>query len=1327
MGKIVKLRLIWFFCIILISALSVKKQPSLKVLNQSVIFAAKLQPQIPHNQPQASKEREKKNKTIDPQRLQDLFLGGMIFGTVMIAIGYQSLKVRSFGYQQQTEKALRESEARYRAIIEDQTELICRFLPNGTLTFVNNAYCRYFQKEPSKLINQTFFPLIPEEDQEKVTRNLASITPNHPIITHEHRIILNNQIYWHQWTNRGIFNAEGKIIEYQAVGRDITPLKEAEAKIQTLNLELEQRVIIRTQEVEQNLQKLQIKEAALRNSETRYQRLVEASPAILYEYSNQRGGIFYSAHVVKILGYSLPYLARHPFLWSNSIHPEDLERIEPAVQDYYQQGTDFEVEYRIQDAKGKWHWFYDRSIGRRKIDNEIIIEGIAIDITAHKESQIALEKAHRQLTFHVENTPLAVIEWDAECKVKYWSSQAKRIFGWDAEEVQGLHWSEWNFVPETDLKAVTQIITDLIIHKKTRNFHSNRNYTKDGRIIDCEWYNSILLDETGQLISILSLVLDISDRKEIEIIIEQQKELLQTIVDHMPVMINFFDAERQLQWVNKAWEKTLGWKLEEIKNYNFLAECYPDPQDYQNVIDFIRAAEGVWQDFRIKLRDGRTIDASWANVRLSDGSLMGIGQDITERKQMEAALKESEAKYRLLFEANPNPLWVYDIETLKFLEVNNAAIFQYGYSREEFLNMTILDIRPSEDIPKVFESLKSVRPNFNNHYNHGLWRHRKRNGEIIDVEILSQKILFQNRPARMTMANNITARLKAEKALSESEERFRRAITDAPFPIIIHAEDGEVIQINRTWTELSGYTHAEIPTISDWTEKVYGERQEIVKGIIEQLYDINSRVDEGEFLIKDAKGQERIWNFSSAPLGRLPDGRRLVISMALDITERKKAEERLRYDALHDSVTGLPNRVSLIKQVERCLKKAIEQSDYLFAVLFVDLDRFKVVNDSLGHLVGDQLLIAIAYTLENCIQNQGIVSRLGGDEFIILLNNIQDLQEAVKVADDICTTLKSPFTINGQVFFITASIGITFNSSPNLKAIDLLRNADLAMYRAKENGKARYAIFDPEMHVKISRQLNLENSLRVALERQEFLLHYQPIISLQTLTLIGFEALVRWQHPEQGLISPNEFIPIAEETGLIVPLGEWVLVESCRQLKAWQNEFSHLNSLQMSVNLSSRQLQQLDLIQTIDSILTRTGLAGRYLKLEITESLLMQNPEMASHTLHQLQEKQISISIDDFGTGYSSLSYLHRLPVNTLKIDRSFVNRMNQDQENLDIVEAIINLAHHLKIDVIAEGVETQDNFTKLKELGCEFGQGYFFSRPMNAENIKHYLQERVP
>lgn len=1334
MGKIIQLKLVGFFYLILVSTLLIYERPIHRVVSQlEASLSTKSQLHTPIQLTPTTVESPKNNQTINYQELPSFIIGSVIMFSLINGILYYFFKQRSHSREQQKEQALRESEERYQAIVEDQTDLICRFLPDGKLTFVNNAYCRYFQKERAELINQIFFPFIPEEDREKVKQNLHSICLEQPIVTHEHRVILNNQTYWHQWTNRGIFDRKGKIIEYQAVGRDITQLKVAESEIRSLNLELEQKIQLRTQEIEQNLLKLQNKEAALKNSETRYQRLVEASPAILYEFSNQRGGIYYSAHVVRVLGYSVEYLSRHPWLWRNSIHPDDLKQIAPIVQKFYEQGIDFEVEYRVRDANGEWHWFLDRSIGRIINEQEIIIEGIAIDITDYKESKLALEKAHQQLSFHVENTPLVVIEWDQNCKVKHWSNQAEKLFGWKAEEVIGLHWNEWNFVYEADQQIVDKTVSDLIINKKPSNFLSNRNYTKDGKVIDCEWYNSNLLDASGHLVSILSLVLDVSDRKKKEKIIQQQKELLQTIVDHLPVMINFFDSKHNFQWVNQAWEKTIGYQLEEIKNLNFIAECYPDPNDYQKVMSVIQSADGVWQDYKTRIRDGSFIDTTWVNVRLSDGSIMGIGQDITNRKKMEAALKESEAKYRLLFTANPNPLWVFDLETLAFLEVNEAAILHYGYSREEFLSMTILEIRPSDEIPRLIESLQEVRPKLEHHTNYGLWRHKKRNGEIIDVEILGQEILFEGRPAEMIMATDVTERLKTQNALLESEERFRRAITEAPLPIIIHAEDGEVIQINQTWTELSGYTHAEIPTIADWTEKAYGERKEDIRGIIEQLYKIERRIDEGEFVIKDATSQERIWNFSSAPLGKLPDGRRLVISMALDITvakhreaARKKAEQRLRYDALHDSVTGLPNRVFLMEQVERSLQQAQEHPDYLFAILFIDLDRFKMVNDSLGHLIGDQLLVAIAYTLKNCIAHQGIVSRLGGDEFIILLENLQETQDAVKVAQQICQALEAPFIVNGQAFFITASIGITFNSSVHLKAIDLLRNADLAMYRAKENGKARYAVFEPEMHAKISRQLTLENHLRVALERQEFLLHYQPIISLETQTLIGFEALIRWQHPEQGLVSPSEFIPIAEETGLIVPLGKWVLIESCRQLKAWQRQFPNFNSLKMSVNLSSRQLQQFDLSETIDEVLARTGLSGNCLKLEITESLLMQNPENSIETLLKLQERQIEISIDDFGTGYSSLSYLHHLPVNTLKIDRSFVSRMDQDQENLDIVEAIINLAHHLRIDVVAEGIETTEQLRKLKILGCESGQGYLFSAPMNAQNIQHYLSNQI-
>jgi diguanylate cyclase (GGDEF)-like protein/PAS domain S-box-containing protein len=577
----------------------------------------------------------------------------------------------------------------------------------------------------------------------------------------------------------------------------------------------------------------------------------------------------------------------------------------------------------------------------------------------------------------------------------------------------------------------------------------------------------------------------------------------------------------------------------------------------------------------------------------------------------------------------------------------------------------------------------------------------------------------------------------------ESEERFWRAIVHSPLPTMLHAEDGEVIAINRVWTQLTGYEHRDIPTIELWTEKAYGEKKAPVQAGIgsvvpaepDRLYQLNDKIREGEFVIRAKNGRYRIWDFSSAPLGRLPDGRRTVLSMALDVTERVSAEERLRHNSRHDALTGLPNRVMLMERVEEAVQRARLDPNYRFAVLFIDLDRFKTINDSLGHLVGDRLLMALAEKLRERVTGKNAIARLGGDEFIALADRLQNYQEAIDLAEDIARELQTSFSIEGQEFYLSASIGIAFNTDANQMGTDILRNADLAMYEAKARGKARHAVFDPAMHRRANRLWELETNLRRALEKYtesastpsgEFVVHYQPIVSLVDGKLMGFEALARWFHPSHGPISPAEFIPVAEETGLIVPLGCWILQEACAQLQRWREEFGLGDGVKMSVNLSSAQIQQTDLIEQIDRILETTGLDGDCLKLEITESILMENTEIANDILSRLRARRIGISIDDFGTGYSSLSYLHRLPVDTLKIDRSFVRRMNEDRENRGIVEAVITLARHLGMNVVAEGIETREQLDRLTSLHCGYGQGYFFAKPLDRAAIGAYLRGSV-
>jgi diguanylate cyclase (GGDEF)-like protein len=440
-----------------------------------------------------------------------------------------------------------------------------------------------------------------------------------------------------------------------------------------------------------------------------------------------------------------------------------------------------------------------------------------------------------------------------------------------------------------------------------------------------------------------------------------------------------------------------------------------------------------------------------------------------------------------------------------------------------------------------------------------------------------------------------------------------------------------------------------------------------------------------------------------------------------EIAERQQVQEKLLYDALHDTLTGLPNRVLFIDRVETILRKTKRYPQYRFAILFLDLDRFKLVNDSLGHLVGDQLLIAIAELLKGCLRTTDTIARMGGDEFTILLDDVQDVTEVTIIAERIHAKLLKSIKIAGKTVFTSASIGIVMSSPTYTNVADLLRDADIAMYRAKEGGRACYALFNQTMYEQALQRLQIENDLRQALELQQFCIYYQPIICLASGHLAGFEALIRWQHPTLGFLSPGDFLPVAEDTGLIMPIGKWVLFEACRQLRQWQLQ-SPL-PLKVAVNLTSKEIQTPRLLENIDRVLAETGLDGSSLRIEITESMLMDRREATMNVLSQIRARQIQLSIDDFGQGYSSLSYLHRLPVNTLKIDRSFTSQMTCDHENFAIVHTIMTLAHTLKMDVVAEGVETAQQFTQLKTLGCEFGQGYFFARPLDCAAATAMIQ----
>jgi len=543
----------------------------------------------------------------------------------------------------------------------------------------------------------------------------------------------------------------------------------------------------------------------------------------------------------------------------------------------------------------------------------------------------------------------------------------------------------------------------------------------------------------------------------------------------------------------------------------------------------------------------------------------------------------------------------------------------------------------------------------------------------------------------------------------------------------VDATNFRVLFISHRVEEVLGYPVEQWLSVPNfWIDHIHPEDQDRIRAVYRvELLSQPEKVLEYRLMATDGRV---IWFRDQIQSITDENGNpKLLRGVMVDITDRILIEQQLLHNAFHDALTGLSNRALLMERLNHLLAAAERQQDCLFAVLFLDFDRFKVINDSLGHLNGDRLLVAIAQRLQAHLRPGDTIARLGGDEFVILVEGLQTPDQVIQVAQRIQADLAQPFNISGHEIFVTTSMGIALNTLPYQRAEELLRDADTAMYHAKAQGKACYKVFDASMHSRAVTLLQLENDLRRAIERQEFQLHYQPIVSLETSKIVGFEALIRWQHPEKGLISPVAFIPVAEETGLIYAVGTWVLQTACQQMQAWNQSTATGSPLVMSVNLSSKQFAQPDLVDKISDILRETGLRARQLRIEITESVIMENADAAIAMLEQLRRLGVQLAIDDFGTGYSSLGYLHRFPVNVLKIDRSFVSPIGgaetEDQQiSTSIVRTIVNLAHNIGMSVTAEGIETVDQLAFLRELCCENGQGYLFSKPLDAQAAQAFI-----
>lgn len=690
-------------------------------------------------------------------------------------------------------------------------------------------------------------------------------------------------------------------------------------------------------------------------------------------------------------------------------------------------------------------------------------------------------------------------------------------------------------------------------------------------------------------------------------------------------------------------------------------------------------------------------------------------------------LQESEEKFRYFAENSDAVLWIFDRFQRRFVYISPACRDLWGCDESTLFRQArqlLRHILP-EDRRRVLNAWRQIGET---HTYVVDYRTVHADGAVRWIR--DHAFLLENGQSQSPwfggIAEDITERKNVEQALAKSEAQYRLLAENMSDLVCLHRPEGEYLYVSSSVQLLLGYqpnwligrNHFELIHPDD-RDRIDHETQQIRDGTAVTLtYRIRRRIGDYRWFETIARG---VFN-NEGEIFQLQTTSR-------DVTEKMRMQRQLEHDAFHDALTGLPNRNLLMERLNFAIERIHNRQYYQFAVLFLDLDHFKIINDSLGHLAGDEVLIDISQRLQKMVRPTDLIARLGGDEFVILIEKITGLHEVIELVDRIFEQFRLPVIVGTQQTFIGSSIGIVVGTIRYSKPMDLIRDADTAMYRAKEKGRSCYEVFDPAMHVQALARLELETDLRRAIEDEELFVCYQPITKFDTHQIRSFEALVRWQHPQRGIVSPAAFIPVAEETQLIIPMSIWLLKEVGQQIKAWQQNPAFprelTESLRISVNISVVHLKHHQFIEQIDRVLHDLELSGKHFIFEITESILIQDVSDIIQIFRCLQEREIAITIDDFGTGYSSLSYLCDLPITTLKVDKSFVGRMVQSSQNRRVVETILSLAQHLGLFSVAEGIETIEQFECLKTLGCHYAQGYLFGRPERAAIASQWLTQQ--
>jgi diguanylate cyclase (GGDEF)-like protein/PAS domain S-box-containing protein len=700
-----------------------------------------------------------------------------------------------------------------------------------------------------------------------------------------------------------------------------------------------------------------------------------------------------------------------------------------------------------------------------------------------------------------------------------------------------------------------------------------------------------------------------------------------------------------------------------------------------------------------------------------NGIVLNI-RDVTEQQLADEVLRRSEERFRSLVQHSSDMLMVLDgAGNVAYISPAAEQLLAVGATRR--LGKYVFEgVHPDDAaatralLERSLSSPGSVQA--------GEYRMRGRDGEWRYIECRMRNLLDESSVRGIVVnSRDVTERRLAEESSRESEERFRSLVQNASDMVTVLDGDGRITYQSPSIERILGYAPSEV-TQRRLTDFIHPEDEPRARAQLERLAESAQGTVRFELRWRHLNDSYR--HIEAVCTNLLGDaGVGGIVINARDVTDRKALERQLTRRAFLDSLTNLPNRLLFMHRLDRALQRASDAPNSV-GVLFLDLDRFKIVNDSLGHEIGDQLLIAVGHRLRRIVRPADTVARLGGDEFIVLIEGAQSVDEVIRVAERIIEELSTPIRLNRHEVAVAVSVGIAMGENDGSTSQDLLRNADIALYRAKEQGTGGYVVFDASMARQAVQRLALENELRRAVQRNEFSVQYLPEIDLSTNNLAGLEVLMRWNHPERGLVRPSEFIAVAEETGLIVPIGEWALHQGCAQVRDWRARWPEARAMFLAINLSAREFRRPDLVEYITSTLESYGLQPSALRLEISEAIMVAEPLSTLEKLRRLKQRGVMLAIDDFGSGYSSLSYLTRVSFDTLKIDRQFVSGPGGVTNNLSIVRAVTSLAHALGMNVTAEGVESREHLTRVRAAGCDHGQGFLFSDALDAAAVEAQL-----